>query len=159
MSDPVKEKAIKIYGESDEPTQKALVKLFGKETFSSHKKVDVMKLKTIQDICKVAKVKLSDILPYKKPSNADEENTNNFVIIKLICKVLNQGWTPDWSDSNQKKHYPYFDASSGFRFCDTNYYYHGTNTGVGSRLCFETEELAKYAGKTFTSYYEKFIIK
>lgn len=162
MSDTVetlKKKASKIYKDADASAKKALADLFGKDAF---KKSIIEEVQTIEDVCRIEGIKLSDILPYKKPSNDEEENTNNFAIVKLICKVLNQGWKPDFKNKNQPKYYPYFEMiNSGFRFCgaDCGYGCDCAGTGLGSRLCYETAELAEHAGRAFLSYYEKLIIK
>lgn len=78
-------------------------------------------------------------------------------IIKMLVKSLNEGWVPDWSNSKEVKYYPWFEmgGSSGFRFdgCDS----WGSASGVGSRLCFKSRELAEYAGKQFTDVYKQFM--
>ena len=78
-------------------------------------------------------------------------------IIKLLVQTLNEGWTPDWSNENQWKYYPWFDmaGSSGFRFDGCAYW--GSGSTVGSRLCFKSRELAEHAGKHFTSVYKQFM--
>jgi hypothetical protein len=77
-------------------------------------------------------------------------------ILHLLAKSLNEGWTPDWSNSGQYKYVPWFDFSSGFRF-DVDAYWSSRST-VGSRLCFKTSELAEYAGKQFLDVYRKFMV-
>lgn len=79
----------------------------------------------------------------------------------IICRALNEGWTPDWNDSNQAKWYPYFDmrSKSGFGFSYSFYVTWRTSADVGSRLCFKNEELAKYAGKQFENIYKSFLTK
>ena len=78
--------------------------------------------------------------------------------LKLIAKSLNEGWTPDWSNSNEYKYFPWFEmrGSSGFRF--DGYDYWNSGSYVGSRLAFKTSKLAEYAGKQFQSIYEQFMI-
>lgn len=78
-------------------------------------------------------------------------------LLKLLAKSLNEGWTPDWSDSNQHKYTPYFEmrGSSGFRFLYAGAWASGSY--VGSRLCFKTSELAEYAGTQFRDVYERFM--
>jgi hypothetical protein len=78
--------------------------------------------------------------------------------IVVITKALNEGWIPDWSNSNELKYIPYFEmrGSSGFRF-------HGyvrwlSFSCVGSRLCFKTRELAEHAGKYFIDTYRDFMV-
>jgi len=70
--------------------------------------------------------------------------------IIVIAEALNEGWKADWNDSNQYKYYPYFYMSSGaFVFTDTYYDCSHAYAGYGSRLCFKTRVLAKYAGEQF----------
>lgn len=80
-----------------------------------------------------------------------------YMLLKLLCKSLNEGWTPDWNNSNEGKYYPYFymGGSSGFRFNVCAYWY--SYSFVGSRLCFKSRELAEYAGKQFTDIYKQFM--
>lgn len=79
--------------------------------------------------------------------------------LKMIAEVLNEGWTPDWSNSNQCKYYPWFVMSSpsgsGFSFDVAGAW--RTNSYAGSRLCFKSRELAEYAGKQFTEIYKEFL--
>lgn len=76
----------------------------------------------------------------------------------LIAKVLNEGWMPTWSNKSEKKHYPWFSASSGFVFGVATYAYDCTHTLGGSRLCFKSGELAEFAGRTFTEIYRRFLM-
>lgn len=78
-------------------------------------------------------------------------------ILKLLAKSLNEGWTPDWSDDQQYKYYPWFEmlGSSGFRFF--GYGGWGSSSDVGSRLCFKSRELAEYAGRQFVGVYNDFM--
>lgn len=80
-----------------------------------------------------------------------------FAQMSLIRRVLNEGWAPDWTNSSEIKYYPWFTMSGVGLSC----YVYGNScagSGVGSRLCFKTKDLAIYAGKQFTSIYEKFFI-
>jgi hypothetical protein len=76
--------------------------------------------------------------------------------LKTITKALNEGWTPDWNDSDQCKYYPWFDFRGGrFVFRGVDCYY--TASLLGSRLCFRSRELAEYAGKQFEDLYNQFL--
>jgi hypothetical protein len=82
-----------------------------------------------------------------------------FRILKMVNKSLNEEWEADWNNSSEYKYYPWFDmrgGSSGFRFDDYGYWI--TNSGVGSRLCFKSRELAEHAGKHFTEIYKQFMV-
>lgn len=89
-------------------------------------------------------------------SLSDDEKA--FRILKMLAVTLNEGWTPDWSDSNQYKYYPWFEmgGSSGFRFDGSVRWVSGSD--VGSRLCFKTRELAEHAGNNFTEVYKQFMV-
>ena len=78
--------------------------------------------------------------------------------VKAICFVLNEGWIADFKNKNQKKWYPYFDASSSFGFSGTGFVYWFTSTGGGSRLCsLKNEELAKFVGTKFIKEYKEWL--
>jgi hypothetical protein len=68
----------------------------------------------------------------------------------VIVEALNEGWKPDWNNTNERKCFPWFWMSpSYFAFlvsgCD------GGNAfaGSGSRLKLKSYELADYCGKKF----------
>lgn len=78
--------------------------------------------------------------------------------LKIIVAVLNEDWTPNWSDSEEYKYYNWFKYSaSGFDFADTYATYGASGTGVGSRLFFKNEVLAKYAAIQFKEIYNQFL--
>ena len=79
--------------------------------------------------------------------------------MKLLTKSLNEGWEPDWDNSSERKYFPWFNMSSsgsGFSFCVCDDW--GTHSSVGSRLCFKSSELAKYAGTQFTDIYKEYML-
>ncbi|MFZ4569723.1 MAG: hypothetical protein ACOYM0_01175 [Bacteroidales bacterium] len=143
--------AVKIYNKASREIQEILISSFGKECFSG-KIID--RIKTYEDAwneadqetrrdCEIFPTDTMDVVAYKK--------------LKLIARVINQGWIPDWDNSKQYKWFPYFDLSSGFGFSDSGYRYTCTRTAVGSRLCFQSEENATYVGKQFTDIYKDFL--
>ena len=79
--------------------------------------------------------------------------------IKLIAEALNEGWTPDWSNSNERKYLPYFNmgSPSGSGFSYDGYVRWHAHSAVGSRLCFKSRELAEYAGNQFEDIYKEFL--
>jgi hypothetical protein len=81
--------------------------------------------------------------------------------LKTIAKALNEGWEPDWSNSNEYKYYPWFTyngAYAGFSCALALGAATDTYASVGSRLCFKTRDLAAYAGKQFLSVYNDFLL-
>jgi len=84
------------------------------------------------------------------------EDTINYERIVIIIRALNEGWTPNWSNTNERKWYPYFNAASfGFDGTDCDGW---ASTTAGSRLCLKSQELAEYAGTQFTDIYKAFMI-
>ena len=82
--------------------------------------------------------------------------------VVVIAEALNEGWTPDWTDHDQDKWFPWFHhpvSSSGFVFYGTDYCYSGAIAGYGSRLCFKNSELARYFGDQFIEIWNKILLK
>lgn len=110
-------------------------------------------VKTYDDAVEMRPVDKDDIIyPTDRP---------HIVAYKKLChivKTINEEWTPDWSNTNQRKWYPWFRVlSSGFGFSDSYCVYDYTYPSVGSRLCFETEEKCDYAAEQFIGLYEDFM--
>lgn len=94
--------------------------------------------------CLIYDTDTPDIIAYKK--------------LKLIIKVINGDWTPDFKNANQKKWYAWFKVlPSGFDFSNTHYYCDDSSTDVGSRLCFESKEKCEYVAKQFIKLYEQLL--
>jgi len=162
-----KENAKKAYDEGCSDVKKVLQNLFGSKTFIPEDITD--RIKTIEDACKELGVKtygdayrvlkLDDRKMFADTpiSQCDDSMLNAMI----FCRALNEGWWPDWDNSNEAKWYPYFDmrksCASGFGFGASHTDYWDTYADVGSRLCFKNEKLSTYAGKTITSTYRKFM--
>lgn len=117
-------------------------------------------IKTFEDACKAEGLKSEQALPdVSTISPADQEPIIAYSKLLIIARALNrtanggEEWKPDWNNYDEYKYYPWFEmgGSSGFRFNDYDYW--RTRSGVGSRLCFKTRELAEYAGKEFIDLY------
>jgi hypothetical protein len=104
---------------------------------------------------------IDEILPYKNPTTPLQHWHNDLALMNQVCQAINQGWSPDWSDSDQRKWRPWFEfnaSSSGFRFlgshCDLVY----TASTGGSRLMLETEEKSDYCAKQFIELWNKILL-
>jgi hypothetical protein len=122
---------------------------FGADCF---RKKDFNEIKTFEDACKEL-----EINPQAVYYGNDTPDEIAYKKLKIVIRAINQGWIPDWSNTNQQKWSPYFNLSSGFSFSYTHYYYAYSIAHVGSRLCFETQEKAAYAGKQFIDLYKEFL--
>jgi hypothetical protein len=112
-------------------------------------------IKTFEDACKVLNLDPEKILPDvsfvpQQHQAAITAATKLFI----IANALNGGWKPDWNNLDQHKWFPWFDMEKGFRLCSVGYYY-GLSS-VGSRLCFRSKEIAKYAANQFLDLYKEF---
>lgn len=77
------------------------------------------RVKTFDDALKIYINKVGPISSTHKSlleySGTDKEMlaAQAFAQMSIIRTVLNEGWTPDWTNSGQYKYYPWFDMSSG----------------------------------------------
>ena len=137
--------AKKAYSEAKAPGKLLLENLFGKKTF----------LSSIEDRIKNFDDVLAELAQnrkeFEKSCKGLEPDEIAYRMAKLVCIAFNEGWIPDWANSNEYKYVPYFEmgSSSGVGFSYGYYGDWGTCSYVGSRLCFKSQELAVYAGKTF----------
>src|SRR5690606_14282346 len=77
------------------------------------------RIKTFDDVLNELKIDPQDFHNRTYQLDAD---TKAYEQVKPIVKALNEGWTPDWSDSNEWKYYPWFKMGSpsggGFSYDD-----------------------------------------
>lgn len=147
----VKNALVKAYLKMDDQDKTFLESLFGKSFFTTN---PMECIKTFEDACEAmgedsANEKFTtgttDEIAYKK--------------LKVICAALNNGNTLSWENKDQRKWYPWFEyvAGSGFRFYGADCVCTITNTSGGSRLCYHSEQLAKYAGTQFIDLYNQLL--
>ena len=119
------------------------------------------KIKTFEDACKVLGINSEDFkITY--PDNVSHHAKAFVAHMKLviIAEALNEGWKPNWNDWDEWKYYPWFKMGSpsggGFSYGDCGYW--SAISYVGSRLCFKSRELAKYAGNQFEELYKEYFV-
>lgn len=116
------------------------------------------KVKTFEDACEVLGIDGDVITGSINDALAgDADSITAYAKLIIIARALNEGWVPDWSNGRQYKYIPWFEHKSGFGL---SYFVYGgwyTLTYVGSRLCYKTEELAKYAATQFADLYNDFL--
>ena len=145
-------KARELYPTASSDLKTILVETFGEQFFSG-KITD--RIKTWTDVHAELNGEVGELtgtkdeIAYKK--------------LKAIAKVLNEGWVPDWDNSNQYKWYPWFymtktsSSPSGFGLgvvCDDY-----SCSYVGSRLCYRTRKLAEHAAKHFIDLYRDLMVQ
>lgn len=68
----------------------------------------------------------------------------------VIVEALNEGWKPDWNNTDERKCFPWFWMSpSSFAFDVSDCGNLFADAGCGSRLKLKSHELADYCGKQF----------
>lgn len=129
--------------------KQVLSDLFGKQVALYDNITD--RVKSFEDACQV--LGISTNVPEVKglPRKHQKAIIANYKLI-VIAEALNEGWKPNWQDSDEYKYYPWFDMSNpaGVGYSSTNYTASLTSADFGSRLCLKNRELAIYFGQTFT---------
>jgi len=123
---------------------------------TKEKNFDYATIKSFEDACQ--KLGIDSTL---LPSIPLDEFTKPIVAsykLMIIYKAINNGWKPNWCDSNQYKYYPWFDLSSGFGFAASSFVYDYSITAVGSHLCTDTLEKALYIAKQFEAEYNDYFL-
>lgn len=118
------------------------------------------RIKTYADACAVLGIEpMNETVLAKLGFTKDEIAYRK---LKTIAEALNEGWRPDWANSNEYKYWPWFvynhGAHAGFAYADTFYAATNAYAVVGSRLCYKTRELATYAGRQFEGLYNDFLL-
>ncbi len=115
-------------------------------------------IKTFEDVLQTVKAN-PELYKHLLPADTTLEDFIKYPgnRLELIVAVLNEGWKPDWSNSNEYKYMPWFYMNpDGFSFSVCGY--DCTISDVGSRLCFKSRELTEYAGKQFEAEYKEYML-
>ena len=123
------------------------------------------RVKSYADACKVLGIEPMNEQNMKAQGFRPDEVARRK--LETITEALNEGWKPDWNNTDQYKYYPYFyirenakaKALAGLSYAGTSHSATRTAAYVGSRLCFHDSDTARYAGNTFTELYEQILIE
>lgn len=122
------------------------------------------RVKTYEDACKVLGVEPINEQNAKAQGFRSDEIARRK--LETIAAALNEGWKPDWNNTDQYKYYPYFyiqenakGAYAGLSCAHTHNAATNAYAIIGSRLCFYASRLARYAGNQFTDLYEQILIE
>lgn len=129
------------------------------------------RVKSYADACKVLGIEPMDEDSMKAQGFRPDEIARRQ--LETITEALNEGWKPNWADTDEYKFYPWFyievnevqtegaviGALAGLSYAYTNNAASYTYAYVGSRLCFHDSDTARYAGRTFTDLYEQILIE
>lgn len=133
------------------------------KTITPKKTTSPEKIKSFEEACKVEGLDPDKVLPDVSgfPSIHQKALTALAKLI-IVVDVLNGDWNPDWNNDDEYKYYPWFDMEktkenpSGFWLISVGYI--SASSGVGSRLCFHSRELAEHAAEHFLDLYRDYMI-
>lgn len=118
--------------------KQVLSDLFGKQVALYDNITD--RVKSFEDACQV--LGISTNVPEVKglPRKHQKAIIANYKLI-VIAEALNEGWKPNWQDSDEYKYYPWFDMSNPAGVGCSNTYNSASTTAAnfGSRLCLKIE--------------------
>lgn len=115
------------------------------------------KIASYEDACKVLNIQPINEDVFNVFPKEDQRSMLAYHKLTVITRALNNGWKPNWNDQKELKYYPLFRyVNAGLSFAVTHYAATATNAAVGSRLCFPTSALAKYAAEHFADLYRDY---
>lgn len=145
-----KDEAITLHTNAKKSGKKLLEKLLGKKVFQ---KCVFDRIDNFNDVLDDHGITLSEFNSKCVGLSPDEIAYKQ---AKLIALTMNERWIPDYDDSNERKFEIRWDMSSssgvGLSYYDFGYW--GTNSFVGSRLCFKDLPRAKHAAQKFPAIYK-----
>lgn len=122
--------------------------------FREKSKSVMERIKTVEDLLEDHDLTQVD---FDDNTEGFTEDEKAYKLLKMLAESLNEGWKPNWDNSNESKYVCWFEmGSSGFRFSGNGGW--RTASSVGSRLCFKSRELAQHAGKHFIDVWKKYMI-
>jgi hypothetical protein len=116
-------------------------------------------IKSFKDACKMLKLDPVKVLP--KVTGVPKKHQQSIIayaMLIIITEAANEGWKPNWKDSNEWKYCPWFDLSSGSGLSYDDYDNLHSYSYVGSRLCFKSRELCDYHAKKFIKLYKDYFL-
>ncbi|BFM41690.1 hypothetical protein CFS9_03310 [Flavobacterium sp. CFS9] len=140
-----KKDAIKAHDEATTKGKSLLENLLGKAVFLKSIKE---RIKSFDDVLSELNIVKSD---FDLSCHGLESDEVAYRKAKLVAKLFNEGWIPDWTNEDEYKYFAYFKMGSpsgvGFSYYDCDRW--SARSLVGSRLAFKSSDLAEYAGKLF----------
>lgn len=115
------------------------------------------KIASYEDACRVLNIQPINEEVFNIFPKEDQRSMLAYHKLTVITRALNNGWKPNWDDQNEWKYYPLFRyVNAGLSCALTNTAATYTYAAVGSRLCFPTSALAKYAAEHFADLYRDY---
>lgn len=142
------DKAQETYKNGNAEVKKLLTDLYGEEHFLSDIKDRV---NSYESACKITGRDVLDIDDFEMYGDEAKRMFARYKITTGI-KAINEGWKPDFDNTNQPKYYIWmYGKKNGFSSCVD--FSHFVFTYVGSDLHIETNDKAKVIEKVFRQEY------
>lgn len=151
-----KSDALKAWRNGNSESKILLENLYGADTFKNQNVTD--RIQSFEDAMEeTGRPNVPDFSNLPEDMRTYHESLYKMTV---IAEAINEGWTPNWDNDNERKWRPWFVMSpSGFAFdtslCDRSL----AIAGGSSRLCFKTEALATYAAKQFIDLWKSIQLK
>lgn len=115
------------------------------------------KIASYEDACRVLNIQPINEEVFNNFPKEDQRSMLAYHKLTVITRALNNGWKPNWDDQNEWKYYPLFRyVKAGLSYAATYSTATATSAAFGSRLCFPTSALAKYAAEHFADLYRDY---
>lgn len=115
------------------------------------------KIASYEDACRVLNIQPINEEVFNIFPKEDQRSMLAYHKLIVITRALNNGWKPNWDDQNEWKYYPLFRyVNAGLSYAYTSNAASYTYAAFGSRLCFPTSALAKYAAEHFADLYRDY---
>lgn len=118
------------------------------------------KVKTFEDACRMLGIQPTTPDFSFLEEKEQKAHEAHFKLV-IITKALNEGWKPDWSNGKFDKWFAWFyfdNSSSAGRFSFGLSDHLLSYSLCGSRLCFKSSELARYAGTQFEALFRAYYV-
>lgn len=130
---------------------------FEKIVFKETKKDIKDRIKNFDDVLKELGSSDDDVINYKVVSS---NNISKFILaslqIKMIAKVLNEGWIPNWENNSEYKWYPWVSLNQDNELPLDSCLYCVSYACCSAHFCFKSKDVCEYALKTFSKEYSEY---
>lgn len=150
-------KAKGLYENASPEFQAMLEDTFGKKFFKSIQD----RIKSYEDACRELGLDPEDLPEVDNCEPEDQASIIAFYKLTIIARALNEGWKPNWRDSNEYKWFPWFKVNrdaAGVGCSGTANAATLAAASIGSRLCCKSDELATYFGKQFENLWSEYLL-
>lgn len=115
------------------------------------------KITSYEDACKALNIKPINEEVFNVFPKEDRKSMIAYHKLTVIVRALNNGWLPDWENTNERKFYPVFRyVPAGLSYAYASNAATNTSANFGSRLCFSSPALAEYAADHFADLYRDY---